>query len=158
MENHRHEEFMRLALQEAGLAFKEGEVPVGAVVVVEGQIVGKGHNQREALQDPTAHAEVLALREACRKLNSWRLPHATVYVTLEPCSMCVGALILARVQHLVYGVSDPKAGAVGSLYNLAQDPRLNHRIEVTSGILEAACSEILKTFFKTLRPVRSWRG
>lgn len=155
MEDYQHEEFMRLALQEAELAFKEGEVPVGAVVVVEGQIVGKGHNQREALQDPTAHAEILALREACRKLNSWRLPQATVYVTLEPCSMCGGALVLARIQHLVYGVSDPKAGAVGSLYNLAQDPRLNHRIKVTSGVMQAACGEILKAFFKTLRLERA---
>ncbi|MCI0526847.1 MAG: tRNA adenosine(34) deaminase TadA, partial [Nitrospira sp.] len=127
------------------------EVPVGAIIVVEDEVIGRGHNRREALQDPTAHAEMIALREACQKLNSWRLIDATMYVTLEPCSMCAGALVLTRIKHLVYGVLDPKAGAVGSLYNLLQDPRLNHQALVTSGIMQEACSEILKNFFQDLR-------
>jgi len=149
---------MELALREAEWAFKAGEVPVGAVVVLQDEVLGSGRNRRETLRDPTAHAEMIALREACQKLNSWRLVGATMYVTLEPCCMCAGALVLARVAHLVYGVSDPKAGAVGSLYNLVQDPRLNHQLQVTSGIMQEACGEILRAFFGELRREKPRKG
>jgi len=125
---------MEIALAEARAAAAEGEVPVGAVCVIDGQVVGRGHNERERVNDPTAHAELLALREAAAALGAWRLRDATVVVTLEPCPMCAGALVAARVGRLVYGAADPKAGACGTLYNLCADPRLNHEIAVTSGV------------------------
>ncbi len=143
--------FMELALQEAEKAAAEQEIPVGAVVVCDGEVVGRGHNQREGLRSPIAHAEILALQEASAKLKSWRLHECTLYVTLEPCIMCVGAVIQARIAHLVYGCVDPKAGAVESLYRLCEDPRLNHRLPVTRGILENECAAILEDFFSRLR-------
>jgi tRNA(adenine34) deaminase len=143
--------FMAEALAEARLAAAEGEVPVGAVVVLDGRVVGRGRNARERLHDPTAHAEMLALQEAARSLGRWRLTGATVYATLEPCPMCAGALVNARVDRLVYGVADPKAGAVDTLFDVVRHPRLNHRVEVTSGVLAGECGELLKEFFRGRR-------
>ncbi len=145
------EAFMAEALAEARAAGEAGEVPVGAVVVHQGQIVARGRNRKEAQGDPTAHAEVLALREAAQALGAWRLSGATLYVTLEPCPMCAGALVQARVDRLVFGCRDPKAGAVGSLMNLCQDPRLNHRLVVTEGVHGQEASGLLKAFFKARR-------
>ena len=139
--------WMRLALDEARAALPSGDVPVGAVVVGPGgAVLGRGRNVREAEGDPTGHAEVRALREAAAALGEWRLAGCTLVVTLEPCTMCAGALVLARVDRLVYGAEDPKAGAVGSLWDVVRDPRLNHRIDVRSGILEAECSTLLNEF------------
>lgn len=143
--------FMRAALEEAEAAPAHGDVPIGAVVVVAGEVVARGHNRREVDADPTAHAELLAIREAARQLGSWRLDGATLYVTLEPCPMCAGALVLARLPRLVYGATDPKAGAVGSLYDLVDDPRLNHRVDVTSGVLATEGARLLTDFFRTRR-------
>lgn len=145
------ETWMLEALAEARRAGAEGEVPIGAVVVHEGRIVGRGRNARERLRDPTAHAEVLALQESARALGRWRLSGATLYATLEPCPMCAGALVNARVDRLVYAVPDPKAGATGSLFDIARDARLNHRLAVESGVLAAECGEILRAFFRTKR-------
>jgi tRNA(adenine34) deaminase len=145
------ETWMSEALAEARRAASEGEVPIGAVVVCEGQIVGRGRNARERLHDPTAHAEVLALQQASQALRRWRLTGTTVYATLEPCPMCAGALVNARVDRLVYAVPDPKAGAVGTLFDIARDPRLNHRIEVTSGVLAVECGDLLRGFFRGKR-------
>jgi tRNA(adenine34) deaminase len=145
------QEAMRQALDLAQLAGVEGEVPVGAVVVVDGLVVGRGRNQRQALHDPTAHAEILALRQAAAALGRWRLTDATMYCTLEPCVMCAGALVMARVGRLVFGTSDPKAGACGSLYNLCSDPRLNHEVPVTPGVLAEAAAALLKDFFERRR-------
>jgi len=143
---------MGLALEEAGLAFSEGEVPVGAVLVSnEGIIISRARNKRESLQDPTAHAEVMALREGACKANSWRLAGATLYVTKEPCIMCAGAMINSRLGRLVYGCRDSKGGAVGSLYNLLEDKRLNHQVEVLSGVFEEECASLLKEFFEERR-------
>ncbi len=142
---------MAEALACARLAASEGEVPVGAVVVFDGRVVGRGRNARERLHDPTAHAEVLALQEAARLLGRWRLAGATVYATLEPCPMCAGALVNARVDRLVYGVADPKAGAADTLFDLVRSPRLNHRLEVASGVLAGECGELLKEFFRGRR-------
>ena len=143
---------MRVALEEAVLAFSEKEVPVGAVLIGgSGCLLSKAHNKRESLQDPTAHAEVIVLREASKILNTWRLSEGILYVTKEPCIMCAGAMVNARLGRLVYGCSDPKGGAVGSLYAILGDPRLNHHVEVVPGILEDECSELLKRFFKSLR-------
>ena len=142
---------MRLALSEAEGALREGEVPVGALVVQDGRVVGMGHNRVEGLQDPTAHAEILAIKTVAEALGSWRLEGCTLYVTLEPCPMCAGAIVQARVGRLVFGAWDPKRGACGSLMNLVQDPRLNHRVSITAGVLEKECNEILKQFFKGLR-------
>jgi tRNA(adenine34) deaminase len=138
---------MRLALQEAERAAGWGDVPIGAVVTRGDEAVARAGNQRERLGDPTAHAEVLALREAAAALGTWRLAGATVYVTLEPCPMCAGAIVLARVDRLVFGAPDPKAGFAGSLGDLVRDPRLNHRVEVTSGVLAEECAEVLRQFF-----------
>jgi tRNA(adenine34) deaminase len=149
------ETWMSEALAEARRAASEGEVPIGAVVVCEGQIVGRGRNARERLHDPTAHAEVLALRQASQALRRWRLTGTTVYATLEPCPMCAGALVNARVDRLVYAVPDPKAGAVGTLFDIARDPRLNHRIEVTSGVLAVECGDLLRGFFRGKRGGRT---
>ena len=145
------ERWMRHALVEAGLALKKGEVPVGAVVVYEDKIIGRGHNQVEGLNDPTAHAEIIAIGAASTYLNSWRLSGASLYVTLEPCAMCAGALVLSRIDRLVFGPKDPKAGACGSLYNIAQDIRLNHQLEIVPYILEKECSHMLRAFFEKLR-------
>lgn len=143
--------FMRLALEEAGLAFSEGEVPIGAVLVLNNEIVARAHNKRESLNDPAAHAEVIALREGARIADSWRLTEATLYATKEPCVMCAGAMVNARLGRLVYGCDDPKGGAVKSLYNILSDIRLNHQAEVVSGVLEEECSDILKRFFQEKR-------
>jgi len=143
--------FMRAALEEAAVAEGLREVPIGAVVVHVGQIIGRGHNLRETSNDPTTHAEIMAIQQAAKKLDSWRLLDCTLYVTLEPCVMCMGAIILARIPQLVFGCRDPKAGAAGSLYNLAEDERLNHRVEVREGVLQQECSSQLSHFFRRLR-------
>ncbi|MDP3025889.1 MAG: tRNA adenosine(34) deaminase TadA [candidate division Zixibacteria bacterium] len=155
MADNQDEKWMRVALQEANLALKKKEVPVGAVVVYQDKVIGRGHNQTETLNDPTAHAEILAIGAAANYLNSWRLSEAVLYVTLEPCAMCAGAIVLARMKKLVFGAFDPKAGACGSLYNLVQDKRLNHQVEVTPDVLKEDCSSLLQTFFKELREVRN---
>jgi tRNA(adenine34) deaminase len=142
---------MRLALAAAEQAGRSGEVPVGAVVVVRGEVVAVAHNQRECLNDPTAHAEIIALRAAAAALGSWRLVDAELYVTMEPCPMCAGAVVNARVRRLIYGCDDPKAGAVRTLYRLLDDARLNHRVEVVPGVLAAESAALLKSFFSRLR-------
>jgi len=144
-------EAMREALVEAARAPGHGDVPVGAVVVVDGEIVSRRHNERELSGDPTAHAEILALRDAASRTGSWRLDGATLVVTLEPCAMCAGALVAARVGRLVFGAVDPKAGACGSLYNLCADPRLNHELPVTAGVLGGEAAQLLSSFFDGLR-------
>lgn len=146
-----HERWMAEALKEARQAAEQGEVPVGAVVVHEDRIIGRGHNQVEALQDPTAHAEILAIGAAAAALESWRLDEATLYVTLEPCTMCCGALLLARTGRLVFGAVDPRAGAVVSTARLLDGNPYRHRIEVVAGIAAEACSEVLQAFFRTRR-------
>jgi len=139
--------FMRRALDAATIAEENGDVPIGCVIVHDGQVIARAYNQREQLQDPTAHAEIIALTQAAATLESWRLHGCTIYVTLEPCSMCAGALVLARIDRLVYGCVDPKTGACGSLYNIVQDERLNHHVAITSGVLEDQCSGLLRDFF-----------
>ena len=146
-----HCQWMRYALQQAEQAFEEEEVPVGAVIVHEGRIIGEGRNQREVLRDPTAHAEMLAITQAAETLKSWRLLDCTLYVTLEPCVMCAGALVNARIGRVVYGATDPKAGAVASLYEVCADVRLNHRPPVEAGVLADECGQLLKTFFAARR-------
>lgn len=143
--------YMGLALAEAKRAFAEDEVPVGAIVVCRGAVVGFGHNQREGLRDATAHAEMLALRMAMARLGGWRLPGATLYVTLEPCPMCAGALVQARIARLVYAAADPKSGAAGSVVELCQNPRLNHQVEVDSGPMAAEAAALLRAFFQRKR-------
>jgi tRNA(adenine34) deaminase len=143
--------FMRAAIDAAHIAEENGDVPIGAIIVHEGRIIARGYNEREQLQDPTAHAEIIALTQAAAAIESWRLHDCTIYVTLEPCCMCAGALVLARIDRLVWGCDDPKAGAVKSLYNIVQDERLNHRVEVTSRVLAAECSELLQNFFQMKR-------
>jgi len=145
------EHIMRLALVEARAALEHEDVPVGAVIVRDGIVIARAHNQRELLKDPTAHAEILALTQASAALGTWRLTACTAYVTLEPCVMCAGALVQARLARLVYGATDPKAGACESLYQVPQDERLNHRIELTPGMLAEECSEILREFFRAKR-------
>ena len=152
------EYFMRLALDEAMLAYKEEEVPVGALLVIEGQVIAASHNIREKTHDPTAHAEVLVLREAAIKLGRWRLTDAVLYVTKEPCIMCAGAMINSRIGRLVYGCRDIKAGAVDSLYEILTDKRLNHRVEVKSGVLSGECAGLLKDFFFNRRGGRVVEG
>jgi tRNA(adenine34) deaminase len=143
---------MRLALREAELALPHHDVPVGAVIVnASGAIVGAGHNERERRQDPTAHAELLALRAAATTLGHWRLLDTTLYVTLEPCAMCAGAIVLARVPRVVYGAPDPKAGAAGSVLDILAEPRLNHRPQVTGGVLQPECAALLVEFFTSRR-------
>ena len=146
-----HEGWLRLALEEARSAGAAGDVPVGAVIVHDGVIIGRGQNRVERLRDPTAHAEMLAIREASGALGYERLAGAALYVTLEPCAMCAGAIVLARLERLVYGAADPKTGACGSLRDIARDPRLNHQVEVTGGVLADDCSELLKSFFRARR-------
>jgi len=147
----RDEYFMRLALREAEQALEHEDVPIGAVVVREGEVLAAAHNERELRQDPTAHAEALALREAARALGSWRVLDAVIYVTLEPCAMCAGAIVLARVPRVVYGASDPKAGACGSVLDVLGEPRLNHRPEVAGGLLASESGELLSGFFASRR-------
>ena len=144
-------EYMRLALEQAGLAPALGEVPIGAVLVQDGQVLAQVHNFREVWQDPTAHAEIVAIREAASRLGTWRLTGATLYVTVEPCSMCAGAIIQSRISRLVFGARDPKAGACGSVFNLPEERRLNHKVEVSGGVLERESQELIQTFFRTLR-------
>ncbi len=145
------ETYMRMALDEARAAAEIGEVPIGAIVVCDGAVVSRAHNRRENDRDPTSHAEMLAMRDAAHRLDRWRLSECTVYVTLEPCVMCAGAMVQARIDRLVYGAADPKAGAVGTLYDLSSDGRLNHRFAVTAGVLPDECSAILMGFFGGLR-------
>ncbi len=143
--------FMRAAIDEAMAAWDEDEVPIGAVVVHEGRIIGRGHNQRERLQDPTAHAEILAITAAAAHLGSWRLEGCTLYVTLEPCPMCAGAIVQARIPRLVYGTPDPKAGACRTLYEITTDPRLNHRVALGDTVLQEDCAALLTGFFSEQR-------
>ena len=142
---------MAIALDEARRAGAVGEVPIGAVVVCEGAVISRAGNAREAAADPTAHAEIIAIREAAERLGRWRLSDCTLYVTVEPCPMCAGAIVNARIERVVYGATDPKAGAVGTLYDLSSDSRLNHRFAVTSGVLEEQSSGLLREFFQALR-------
>ena len=143
--------YMKLAIEQAQIAEENGDVPIGAIIVCENQIIGKAYNQREQLQDPTAHAEIIALTQAAAFVESWRLHGCTMYVTLEPCPMCAGALVLARIDRLVYGCDDPKTGACGSLYDIVRDKRLNHRPMVTKGVLGDECSRMLRCFFEARR-------
>ncbi|MGQ0679258.1 MAG: tRNA adenosine(34) deaminase TadA [Actinomycetota bacterium] len=145
------EELMRLALEQARTAPEHGDVPVGALVVVEGSVVSAAHNERELTGDPTAHAEIAVLRRACQKLGTWRLEGATLYSTVEPCPMCAGAALAARVARVVYGAPDPTGGAALSLYNIVQDPRLHHRCELTAGILRQQCAHEIEQFFRARR-------
>jgi len=151
MTDEKDKQFMCVAIDQAKIAEENGDVPIGAVIIYKDQIIGKAYNQREQLKDPTAHAEIIALTQAAAYLNSWRLNGCTMYVTLEPCPMCAGALVLARIDRLVFGCEDPKAGACGSLYDIVRDGRLNHRLEVTTGVLAEQCSELLREFFERRR-------
>jgi tRNA(adenine34) deaminase len=146
------ERYMRLAIDAAHIAEENGDVPIGAVIVYQNQVIGRAYNQREQLTDPTAHAEIVALTQAATFMETWRLHGCTIYVTLEPCPMCAGALVLGRLDRLVYGCDDPKAGACGSLYDIVRDDRLNHRLEVTSGVLADDCAALLQDFFRARRP------
>ncbi|MEA3465201.1 MAG: tRNA adenosine(34) deaminase TadA [Thermodesulfobacteriota bacterium] len=143
--------FMHLALEQAWQAEALGEVPIGALLVIDGRVIAAAGNRRELWQDPTAHAELIVLREAAKRIKSWRLDGATMYVTLEPCVMCMGGIILARIPRLVYGARDPKGGAVGSLYDFSSDERFNHSVAVSEGVLAEECGEILTNFFRRLR-------
>src|SRR2546421_1599146 len=147
----RDEYFMRLALREAERALEHDDVPIGAVVVRDGEVIGAGGNERELRQDPTAHAEIIALREASRATGSWRLLDAVMYVTLEPCAMCAGAIVLARLPRVVFGTTDPKAGAAGSVLNVLDVPQLNHRPQIESGLLAEECADMLRAFFSPRR-------
>ena len=142
---------MRLALREAARALEHEDVPIGAVIVREGEVIGSGHNEREVREDPTAHAEMIALREAARALGSWRVLDAVMYVTLEPCPMCAGAIVLARIPRVTFGAADPKAGAAGSVLDVLSEPRLNHRPSVQAGLLAEECAELLQAFFASRR-------
>jgi len=146
-----HELFMRMALAEAAAAFEENEVPIGAVIVRDDRVIASAHNQREQLRDPTAHAEMIAITQAAEAVAGWRLEGCTLYATLEPCPMCAGAILQARIPTVVYGAPDPKGGAVHTLYQLLSDPRLNHRPQITSGVMLDACGEILTRFFQAQR-------
>ncbi|MFN2363833.1 MAG: tRNA adenosine(34) deaminase TadA [Halarsenatibacteraceae bacterium] len=143
--------YMDIALQEAEKAAEKLEVPVGAVVVQSGQVIGRGHNLRETTQDPISHAEIIAIRAAADEIGSWRLEEADLYVTLEPCPMCAGAILQARIKRVIYGAVDPKAGAAGTLYNLLEDERLNHQVELVTGVRAEESSQLLKRFFRQLR-------
>jgi len=142
---------MQIAFEEALKAFHKGEVPVGAAIVLNGEIISRAYNQKEGTPDATAHAEIIAIKEACRVLNNWRLEDATIYVTKEPCIMCAGAMVNARIKRLVYGCDDPKGGAVKSLYQILNDQRLNHQVEVIKGVMEEECRRLLQKFFQELR-------
>jgi tRNA(adenine34) deaminase len=143
--------FMQMAIRQAAIAEENGDVPIGVVIVHESRIIAKAYNERQQLNDPTAHAEIIALTQASEAIGSWRLHGCTIYVTLEPCPMCAGALVLARIDRLVFGTEDPKTGACGSLYNIVQDLRLNHQVQITSGVLMEDCKEQLQTFFHRRR-------
>jgi tRNA(adenine34) deaminase len=147
----RDEYFMRLALREAERAPEHDDIPVGAVIVRDGEVIGTGHNEREIRADPTAHAELIALRDAARTLGTWRVLDSVLYVTLEPCAMCAGAIVLARVPRVVFGTTDPKAGAAGSVLDVLAEPRLNHRPQVESGLLAGECADLLRAFFASRR-------
>lgn len=149
------EEFMQEALREAEKALSIGEVPIGAVIEKDGVIIGRGHNMTETSKDPTAHAEILAIREAAEKLGGWRLLGCRMYVTTEPCSMCAGATVLARIHKVFIGTPDPKTGACGSLMNIMQDERLNHYVQIETGIMQQECEKIMKSFFRKLRKKKS---
>ncbi|MBB6285278.1 tRNA adenosine(34) deaminase TadA [Geobacillus subterraneus] len=147
-----HDEYyMRLAIEEAKKAEQIGEVPIGAVIVQDGRVIARAHNLRETEQRAIAHAEILAIDEACQAIGSWRLERATLYVTLEPCAMCAGAIVLARIERVVFGASDPKGGCAGTLMNLLQESRFNHQADVTSGVLASECGSLLSDFFRRLR-------
>lgn len=146
--------FMKMALEEAEKAKAIGEIPIGAIIVKDGEIVGRGHNLTESIKDPTAHAEILAIRDAAKNLGGWRLFGCTMYVTVEPCAMCAGALVWSRIDKLVYGTKDPKAGACGSVMNIVQNSDLNHRLDVESGLMEDECKEIIQDFFRKLRDTK----
>lgn len=146
--------YMQLALRQAQAALDEGEVPVGCVIVHGGEVIGRAHNQRETLQDPTAHAEILAITQAAAHLGSWRLEDTRMYVTLEPCPMCAGAIILARIPQVYYGATDPKAGCCGTLMNLLDDPRFNHRVQLYPGLLAEDCGAVITAFFRNIREQR----
>ncbi|MDD4169682.1 MAG: tRNA adenosine(34) deaminase TadA [Desulfotomaculaceae bacterium] len=146
-----HACYMREALTEAEAAYAVGEVPIGAVVVMDGEIIGRGHNLRETLKDSSAHAEMLALREAAVRVGDWRLNGSAIYSTIEPCPMCAGAMVQFRVKTLVYGASDPKAGAVDSVIDVVRQPRFNHQVEVVAGVMEEECRAIIQRFFRALR-------
>lgn len=146
-----HEHWMRVALDQAQAAFDAGEVPIGAVIVHEDRIIAAAGNQRETLQDPTAHAEMIAITQAADTLGSWRLLDCALYVTLEPCPMCAGAIVNARLGRLVYGCDDPKAGAIRTLFNICDDPRLNHRVQIAAGVMSEKCAQLLRDFFKAQR-------
>ena len=146
-----HEDYMREALKEARIAYDMNEVPIGAVVVQDGRIVGRGHNTTETAKDPSCHAEMNAIRDAAKTLGGWRLPRCSMYVTVEPCSMCSGAIVLARIEDLYIGTPDPKAGACVSLYSIVNDQRLNHRVNTTVGLLQEECSGLMKSFFRERR-------
>ena len=148
---HPHDQWMGRALDQARRAFEADEVPIGAVVVHEEQVIGEGFNQREMLSDPTAHAEMIAITQAAQALGSWRLLDCTLYVTLEPCPMCAGAIVQARIPRVIYGASDPKAGACHTLYSITDDPRLNHRATVLGGVLQEECRALLQEFFTAQR-------
>ncbi|MED1420588.1 tRNA adenosine(34) deaminase TadA [Bacillus smithii] len=143
--------FMKIAIEEAKKAEEIGEVPIGAVIVMNNQVIAQAHNKRETSQNAVAHAEVLAIQEACRNVGSWRLEGATLYVTLEPCAMCSGAIVLSRIERVVYGAKDPKGGCAGTLMNLLTEDRFNHQCDVTAGVLEQECGAILTDFFRKLR-------
>ena len=145
------EYFMRLALREAARALEHDDIPVGAIVVKDGEVIGAGHNEREVRADPTAHAEIIALRAAARSLGSWRVLESVLYVTLEPCAMCAGAIVLARVPRVVFGTTDPKAGAAGSVLDVLAEPRLNHHPQVQDGLLAEECADMLRAFFASRR-------
>jgi tRNA(adenine34) deaminase len=155
IDNKQDEHYMLEAIKAAQIAEENGDVPIGAVIVYENQVIGRAYNQREQLADPTAHAEIIALTQAAAFIENWRLHGCTIYVTLEPCTMCAGAMILGRLDRLVYGCDDPKAGACKSLYNIVQDERLNHRLEVKSGVLADQCSQQLQAFFHRRRAENS---
>ncbi|MHC4571221.1 MAG: tRNA adenosine(34) deaminase TadA [Planctomycetota bacterium] len=155
--NKEDEQFMRTAIEAARIAEDNGDIPIGAVIILENKIIAKAYNQREQLADPTAHAEIIALTQAAAALENWHLNGCTMYVTLEPCPMCAGALVLSRMDRLVYGCDDPKSGACGSLYNIVADGRLNHRLEVTSGVLAEQCREQLQNFFQQRRDEKTER-
>lgn len=149
-----HENYMKLAIEEAKKAWEMDEVPIGAIVVYKGEVIGRGHNLRENDQDPIAHAEMIAIQEAAKYMKSWRLEETTLYATLEPCVMCSGAIVMSRIPHVVYGATDPKGGCSGSLMNLIEDTRFNHRATVERGILEQECGEMLRTFFREKRSLK----
>ena len=149
------ERYMKMAIDQAFIAEENGDVPIGCIIVYENRVIAKAYNQREQLHDPTAHAEIIALTQAAEAVGNWRLHGCTIYVTLEPCPMCAGALVLGRLDRLVYGTDDPKTGAVQSLYNIVQDDRLNHRLEVTAGVMADDCKTQLQAFFQRRRQENS---